>query len=239
MWQFISCRSLHLVYLVTYVQLTKPFFQRRRYSCHKRLQTPVLLRMKPVIICPGNGCTNIRQSNWYGFVYEQLLEKGIPVQCENFPDPFRARRDQWVPFIRSLAEKNDDPKDVILIGHSSGAQAALRYAELYQVYACVLVSATYSDLGDASERASGYYPQNQSDGTETNPYQFSMMKENCKHWWQFHSNDDPFIPLHEAEKIRDGLDLTRCYCMLPGRSHFFEFSPEILDVVVELSSSTK
>jgi hypothetical protein len=63
------------------------------------------------------------------------------------------------------------------------------------------------------------------------------MKKNCKNWYQFHSDDDPFIPLHEAEKIRDGLGLSSTYCMLPGRSHFFDFSPEILDAVIELSTS--
>lgn len=195
--------------------------------------------MRTVIICPGNGCTNVRQSNWYGYLYDQLIAKGIPARCENFPDPHHARRDRWVPFIRSLAERDNDPSNVILVGHSSGAQAALRYAELYSVYACVLVSATYSDLGDPHERASGYYPEPKNDGTENNPYLFESMKGNCQHWYQFHSDDDPFIPLFEAEKIRDGLGLTSSYHMLPGRSHFFDFEPEILDVVIDLSSSTQ
>ena len=131
----------------------------------------------------------------------------------------------------SLAEKHaPDPSQIILVGHSSGAQAALRYAELYPVHGIVLVSATYSDLGDADERASGYYPQ----GPTNNPYLFEMMKTNCKHWHQFHSNDDPFIPLHEAERIRGGLGLRDTYYMLPGRSHFFDYSPELLEAVLSL-----
>lgn len=132
-------------------------------------------------------------------------------------------------YYRSIAEKQADPQNVILIGHSSGAQAALRYAELYPVHGIVLVSSTYTDLGDAHERASGYYPQ----GT-TNPYLFDDMKKNCNNWIQFHSDDDPFIPLREAEQIRDGLGLKDTYRMLPGRSHFFEYSPELLDAVLSL-----
>ena len=202
--------------------------------------------MKPtVIICPGNGCTNIRRSNWYGTLYDCLVAKDIPCICENFPDPNHARRDRWIPFIRSLAEKEqtDDPTNVILIGHSSGAQAALRYSEEYAVKGCVLVSATYSDLGDAHERASGYYPQPKISGSskdddggdeESNPYQFDKMKQNCKHWIQFHSDNDPFIPLYEAEKIRDGLGLTNNYHMLSGRSHFFDYSEELLESVLSL-----
>jgi predicted alpha/beta hydrolase family esterase len=191
-----------------------------------------------VIICPGNGCNNIRQSNWYGQLYKELAERKIPCVCENFPDPLNARRDRWIPFIRTLVEKHAVDNDVILVGHSSGAQAALRYTELYPVTASVLVSATYTDLGDASERASGYYPQPTSNGGgETNPYQFDRMKTNCPTWHQFHSNNDPFIPLHEAERIRDGLGLSDeddTYHMLPGRSHFFDFSPELLYVVLDL-----
>lgn len=91
-----------------------------------------------------------------------------------------------------------------------------------------------SDLGDSHERASGYYPQPAGGGNESNPYLFDQMTKNCKRWIQFHSNDDPFIPLREAEQIRDGLGLTETYHMLPGRSHFFDFSPELLDAVLSL-----
>ncbi|KAL7537785.1 hypothetical protein ACHAXR_008076 [Thalassiosira sp. AJA248-18] len=192
-----------------------------------------------VIICPGNGCSQIRRSNWYGRLYDILTQKhNIQCICEDFPDPLDAKRDIWVPHMRSLAEKHTtdtDPNNIILVGHSSGAQAALRYAELYPVHGIVLVSATYSDLGDAHERASGYYPQpKNSNGEETNPYLFDEMRCNCNNWHQFHSDDDPFIPLHEAERIRDGLGLKDTYYMLPGRSHYFDYSPELLDVVLSL-----
>ena len=218
-----------------------------------------------VIICPGNGCTSIRRSNWYGQLYEELRALKIDVVCENFPDPFEAKRSVWLPYIESLgADENS-----ILVGHSSGAQAALRYAETHKLKAVVLVSATFTDLGDAGERASGYYPQGiylstlqawcrvrfqetcvrvgdficRSDvcydihgSGEENPYEFEAMKRNCACWHQFHSDDDPFIPLHEAERIRDGLGLTDTYYMLAGRSHFFEPFSELTELVVSIAN---
>lgn len=195
-----------------------------QYHVNMKVPTPT------VIICPGNGCSNIRQSNWYGVIYDKLIEKNIPCICKDFPDPLHARRDRWVPFMRSVAEEAspDDPSNVILVGHSSGAQATLRYTEQYPVHGAVLVSATYSDLGDAHERMSGYYPQG-----DTNPYLFQDMLSNCKRerWYQFHSDDDPFIPLYEAEKIRDGLGLTSTYNMLTRRSHFFDYFDELETVI--------
>jgi uncharacterized protein len=197
--------------------------------------------MKPVvIIAPGNGCNNIRKSNWYGKMHDRLTDNGILCICENFPDPLYARREKWIPFMKSLVDKNTKFDDnVILVGHSSGAQATLRYCEQYQVHGAVLVAATYSDLGDSLERNSGYYPQKSVPSRlEENPYLFSKMKDNCKNWYQFHSDDDPFIPLYEAEAVRDGLGLTNSYMMLPGRSHFFKFEPKLLEVVLSLCQQT-
>ena len=54
-----------------------------------------------VIICPGNGCSQIRQSNWYGRLYDILTnDHKMNCICEDFPDPLHARRDIWVPHIR-------------------------------------------------------------------------------------------------------------------------------------------
>ena len=76
-------------------------------------------------------------------------------------------------------------------------------------------------------------PQKQGD-KETNPYLFNEMKKNCQIWHQFHSDDDPWISVDEAERIRTGLGITDTYYLLSGRSHYFEFQPELLDVILSL-----
>lgn len=206
--------------------------------------TTNLAKGATVIICPGNGCTNIRKSNWYGYLAKELHAKQIPCICENFPDPYEAKRSVWIPFIHEKvlqAKSSNDKKsnnEIILVGHSSGAQAILRYTEEYPIKAAILVAATYSDLGDAGERASGYYPYIGQDGkVHKNEYKFDIMKQNCPIWYQFHSDNDPFIPVTEAEQIRDGLELTEPnYQLLSGRSHFFEPPfPELIHVLESLT----
>jgi hypothetical protein len=53
------------------------------------------------------------------------------------PDCMRARRSYWIPFMRDVLAARED---TIIIGHSSGAEAAMRYAEEQRVAGarCVL-----------------------------------------------------------------------------------------------------
>ena len=53
------------------------------------------------------------------------------------PDPLRARESIWVPFITGTLGANED---AVLIGHSSGAAAALRVAEKHKLRGMVLVA---------------------------------------------------------------------------------------------------
>lgn len=74
--------------------------------------------------------------------------------------------------------------------------------------------------------------------TVSNPWDFAAMRENCPVFHQFHSDNDPFIPVHEAQRVKDGLRLTEGeeFRLLKGRSHFFD-APfhELLDLVCEMT----
>ncbi|XP_077138936.1 serine hydrolase RBBP9 isoform X2 [Ranitomeya variabilis] len=109
--------------------------------------------ISPVVLVPGNGGGNVESCIWYGWA-KKRLDKIPNFKCvlRNMPDPFTARESVWLPFMAS--ELQCDSK-TILIGHSSGAAAAMRFAETHQVFAIILVAAYTSDLGDENERESG------------------------------------------------------------------------------------
>lgn len=96
------------------------------------------------------------------------------------------------------------------------------------------MSACFTDLGDEGERRSGYYPSR--DGT-SNKWDFEAMTENCPVFFQFHSDNDPFIPLGgEALAVKEGLGLEDSFVLLPRRSHFFDAPfPELLELVDRLT----
>lgn len=60
------------------------------------------------------------------------------------PDPLHAREGIWVPFITGTLGAD---ADAVLIGHSSGAAAALRIAEKHRLRGLVLVAAYDSGAG--------------------------------------------------------------------------------------------
>ena len=95
--------------------------------------------MKAIII-PGNGNTDITE-NWFQNVKSGLQKLGLDVIAENMPDPDLARKEYWLPFIKEKLST----EDAILIGHSSGAVAILRYLEENKCKLAILVGACYTD----------------------------------------------------------------------------------------------
>lgn len=148
-----------------------------------------------VAIIPGNGAGNIEHCNWYGWARRNLSKlPGVEAVLRNMPDPVLARESIWLPFMER--ELGCGP-NCIIIGHSSGAAAAMRFAERHEVKGLVLVSAYTTDQGDATERASGYFSR---------PWDWQAIKKNAGFIVQFGSRDDPFLPWEEQQEVAQALD---------------------------------
>lgn len=174
------------------------------------------------LIVPGNGCVPVRRSNWYAKAQKELERSGLfsEVLLEDMPDPYVASESAWIPFLRDRLCADDD---TVLVGHSSGAQATLRLLETQRLRGAVLVAACHTDLGDANERASGYYNR---------PWQWEAIAANAGFVLQWHSADDPFIPVAEARHVAKSLGDACEYLEHKRSSHFFtweSFGPELLD----------
>ncbi|XP_072032324.1 serine hydrolase RBBP9-like [Amphiura filiformis] len=175
-----------------------------------------------IVIIPGNGCTStssLFNANWYGWLHSEL-NKIDNVECilKLMPDPVVARESIWLPYMHDelLCDEN-----TIILGHSSGAEAAMRYAEKYQVKGIIVVSPCVTDLGMANEAASGYY---------NHPWLWDQMKSNTKFITVIGSSDDPFIPWAEMQQVIDNLQ-PECH-RFDDKGHFqYSQVPEILEAV--------
>lgn len=172
--------------------------------------------MKAILIHGNGGCT--AADHWLPWLERQITALGVDVINHTFPDNVKARASVWLPYLESL----DADEETILVGHSSGAVAAMRYAETHQLLGSVLVSVCHTDLGDACEAVSGYY---------RDPWQWRRIRENQQWVGIFHSTDDPLIPIAEARHV--AAQLQGSYFEFSDRGHFnhsHEFS-EALDFI--------
>lgn len=169
------------------------------------------------ILIHGNG-GGTAGDIWLPWMERELTRLGLVVINRTFPDNVRARAQYWLPFIESLGAD----EHTILIGHSSGAVAAMRHAESHRLLGSVLVGVCHTDLGDGGEKASGYYRA---------PWQWDRIRDNQEWIGVFNSSDDPHIPIAEARHVAAQL---RCnYFEFEARGHFVDEStfPEVVEFV--------
>ncbi|HSX02161.1 MAG TPA: alpha/beta hydrolase [Candidatus Saccharimonadia bacterium] len=175
--------------------------------------------MKPrIIFIHGNQATNWRFA-WTPWLKTELEQRGYDTTFETMPDSIIARAEYWLPCMQDFLKIGE--QDVI-VGWSSGAVAALRYAETHQIRGSVLVSPSYTDLGDALEKQSGYFDK---------PWDWAAIKANQAHIGLVYGDDDPYIPQAEFEHI--AAELQPDVMKVAGGRHFIERQqlPEVLDYI--------
>ena len=99
----------------------------------------------------------------------------------------------------------------------------MRYLETYKLKGLILVSACHTDLGVASETISGYYSR---------PWLWETIRANAQWIVQFHSTDDPFIPIAEARHVAENLKSE--YIEHTNRNHYMsQTMPDVVEVVLK------
>lgn len=183
-----------------------------------------------VVIIPGCGCSPVSSANWYTYLQKALLKRRLfsEVLLVDMPDPDAAHESIWVPFM--LNDLRCDASTIV-VGHSSGAVAAMRLLEGAPLLGAVLLSACHTDLGIESEREAGYYAR---------PWQWEAQRRNAGFILQFHSDDDPFIPREEADFVAQ--QLRSQYTCFEDRAHFFAVSsvkPFLADSICDAAAAVR
>lgn len=147
-----------------------------------------------VVLIPGNGGGSPKTDNWFPSLKKDLEKEGIEVVAEEFPDNILARASIWLPFLKNDLNVDDE---TILVGHSSGAIAALKLAETTPILGSVLVGAYHTHLKMKEEILSEYFDT---------PWLWDKIRSNQKWTAIFASQDDPWIPIEEARYLHRQLN---------------------------------
>ncbi len=180
-----------------------------------------------VLIIHGNGGST-GNDQWIPWLASELEKRGFKVQHPTMPDNVETKASVWLPYIKNELRAGEN---TIIVGWSSGAVAAMRYAEEHKIKGSVLIGTNHTDLNNDLEKISGYYDK---------PWDWEAIKKNQAWIALFASVDDPCIPIEEARFIHEKLQPE--YYEFTDRKHFGyptpmpEF-PEVLDVILAHSQN--
>jgi predicted alpha/beta hydrolase family esterase len=175
--------------------------------------------MKPRFVFVHGNQTTHWSFAWAAWLKTELEKLGFETFFETMPDSIIARAEYWLPFLKDHVSVGEND---VIVGWSSGAVAAMRYAEENKIAGSVLISPCYTDLGDDLEKQSGYYDT---------PWQWEKIQSNQDKIALIWGDDDPYIPQNEFEFIAKQLDSTQIN--IAGGGHFIEQTdfPELLSYI--------
>jgi uncharacterized protein len=163
-----------------------------RFCCCRMAEERTLKNLAKVVLIHGNGGGK-PTDNWFPYLKTELEKKGIEVLAPQFPDSDLARASYWLPFLKNELKADEN---TIIVGHSSGAIAAMRYAEKNRLLGSVLVGTYHTHLGYDKEKQSGYFDT---------PWDWKAIAQHQQWIIQFASSNDPWIPIDEARHVHDKL----------------------------------
>lgn len=145
---------------------------------------------KRILILHGwesNSC-----EHWFLEAKRRWEEKGYQVKVPDMPNPFYPQKEKWVKIIEDFKPN----KDSILIGHSLGGTAILRYLEKAkrQVGKSILIATPIRQLKadyDFSPIANFFEPD----------FDWKKIKQNCEKFVIINQTKDDWVPLQHGKDL--------------------------------------
>ena len=160
--------------------------------------------MQKVFIVPGfNAFPN---SSWFPWLMSELKKLDIYACALPMPTPDNPVCSQWVEELEGHITKEDQ---IFLVGHSIGSVAIMHYLEKRdsQIAGCVLVSG-HSEKNN-NRKIDSFFEK---------PFDYQTLKSQSKKIVIIHSDNDPFVPLENAQT--NARELNCQLIVIPGGGHF-------------------
>jgi len=168
---------------------------------------------KRVIIL--HGTMGSPEGNWFRWLQKELQDRGYEVWLPVLPHAEQPSLREWADYVHEHAPFQLD-EQTLIIGHSSGAILALIAAQESSVsLSGVVAVSVFHDNSlnwDANSRLFDI------------PYDFEAIKRNAPKLLFIHSDNDPYVPLEQAQYVSEKCGSNTL--VIPGQGHFnLEQSP--------------
>jgi len=152
--------------------------------------------MQNIFIIHG-ACGNSKE-NWIPWLKKELEKSGANVFAPNFPTPKNQSLENWLNVLAEYKQYFDSK--TIIIGHSVGVGFLLNVLENLKkpVKAGFFVSGWVGNLNDPK------FDEINKTFVDRN-FDWSKIQKNCKKFYVFHSDNDPYVPLELGKNLANYL----------------------------------
>lgn len=170
--------------------------------------------MKNAIIL--HGTLGSPEGNWFAWLQGELEKRGMEVWLPALPNAEQPSLRKWSDYIQTGCPFKID-EDTLVVGHSSGAILALILAQENDgpIGQVICVSVFHDNSLDWDPNAKLFDVD----------FDWHKIQEHTNKLLFVHSDDDPYVPLDQAQYVAD-----HCQAelkMIPGQGHFnLEKSPQ-------------
>lgn len=177
-----------------------------------------------------HGTANSSQGNWFPWLKSELEMRGYEVWAPDLPDAAHPDTERYTKHIFGASEWKFR-NDTIIVGHSSGGVAAFKLLQQLPpgvvIDRCITVGAFINTHGWDDIK-----------GLFTQPFDFGEIKKHAKKFIIYHSDDDPYVPVTDAEQFQKSLDAE--FVFIKGQGHFnlekgpqYKEFPKLLEKILQ------
>lgn len=137
--------------------------------------------------------------NWFPWLKTELEKLNCKVFVPKFPTPKNQSLESWNNVFNEYKQCINE--DTILIGHSLGPAFLLNLLEKLDkpIKSAFFVSGFLGLLGNSD------FDEINKTFTNRN-FNWNKIKQNCKKFYLYHSNNDPYVPIKKATELAEKLD---------------------------------
>lgn len=183
--------------------------------------------MENVKVFLVHGFEGVPNGGWRSWLMSEFSKLDVYACSLSMPTPGEPVLSEWLEEIKRVVDRNPND-DIYLVGHSLGGTSVLRFAEMYNfpnVKGLVSVSAPCTKT--KNEKTVEFLEKD---------FDFKTIKERVGKIAVIHGDNDPLVPLANAEKIAQ--ETGGKLIVIPNGGHLngsagFVVLPECLEVLKE------
>ncbi|MEK7603905.1 MAG: alpha/beta hydrolase [Patescibacteria group bacterium] len=157
--------------------------------------------------------------HWMPWLKRELENNGFKVCVPQMPDTYKPEIRSWVSKLAEVADNPDG--DTYFVGHSIGCNAIWRYLETLSEnikIGGVALVAPWMKLDRKTIEEEGEESIRIVRSWQEKPIDFKKVKRHSKKFFAVFSDDDPYVPLNQAELLSGELDAD--IAIEKGKGHF-------------------